>query len=145
MNAREAVWTATRTLAGLCAALVTVHAVYAGIVTDLRFNPFTSILYCVFPLSSFPVFMLVHKARLEFGLQCVLASGYWITYSMLSWRACSANGYCGTVTGTVLNTLGTKWVLAALGVVILSLIALIVDEKRPAPNNQSQRAETAPK
>ena len=144
MSAREATWTATRTLAGLCAAYVTVHAVLTWIVTDLRFDPVTTIIYCGFPLLSFPAFVLVHRVRVELAVQCVLALGYWIAYSMLSWRACSANGYCSTVGDTVLNTLGTKPVEAALGVVILSLIALIVDRKRrPVEANQTRGAETA--
>lgn len=145
MSARQATWLATRTLAGLCAAFVTVHAVYAWIVTDLRFDPITSTIYCAFPLLSFPVFILVHRVRVEFGVQCVLASGYWIAYSMLSWRACSANGYCETVGDTVLNTLSTKPVLASFGVVMFSLVALIVDEKQPLGANQTRGAEFARK
>lgn len=136
MTSSEMLWTATRTLSGLCAAVVTVHAVYAWIVTDLRFDPITSFLYCAFPLLSFPVFVLVHKPRIEFGLQCLFAAGYWITLSMLSWRACSANGYCGSVVETVVTTLRTKPALALLGVVLFELIALTIDGRNAAKNKE---------
>lgn len=130
MKLQHAGWLVIKVLAGVLSAIVSLHALYAAIVVDFRFNPVLTVLYCLFPALSFPVYLLVRSARAEALTQIVLFVGFLVTASMLGWRNCSAMGYCTTVSATVFTVLRFKFVLASLGVAAFTFVAWLIAEPR---------------
>jgi hypothetical protein len=110
--------------AGLLSFAVMAHGVFSAVVIDTRFNPVLSVLYCVLPILSFPLFLLAQIFRKLIALQAILALAWLPVYSALNWRACASHGYCTGVAATVWMTVTTKPVLAFFGVVLLSAAAL---------------------
>ncbi len=137
MNLRHVAWLVIKVLAALLSAAVSLHAVYSAIAVDFRFNPVLTFLYCLFPALSFFVFLFVRSARAEAATQIALFVGYLVTSSMLSWRNCSAYGYCTTVGATVLTLLRSKPILASLGVAVLTLLALALAVPRRGPTRSA--------
>lgn len=123
MNQRHVAWIVTRVLTGVLSAAVSLHAVYAVIAVDFRFNPVLTWLYCLFPGLSLLAFLFIRSVRAEALAQIVLFFGYVATASMLGWRNCSADGYCTTLSDTVWTVLQSKPVIALFVVVALSFIA----------------------
>ncbi|MGB6193569.1 MAG: hypothetical protein WBF42_13965 [Terracidiphilus sp.] len=132
MNLRHVAWLLIKVLAAVLSAAVSLHAIYSAIAVDFRFDPMLTILYCLFPGLSFFVFLFVRSVRAEAATQIALFIGYAVTSSMLSWRNCSAYGYCTTAGATVLTVLRSKPMLASLGVALLTLLALVFAVPRRA-------------
>ena len=57
-----------------------------------------------------------------------MAITYLGSYSVLNWRTCAELGYCETIMATVMQTLSTNTVLGFFAVVILSLVAMLIDD-----------------
>jgi hypothetical protein len=111
-------------LAGLLSFAVMAHGVFSAVVIDTRFNPVLSVLYCVLPILSFPLFLIGQFVRKLILLQAILVLAWLPVYSGLNWRACASHGYCTSVAGTVWMTFKTNPVLAFFGVVVISAAAL---------------------
>jgi hypothetical protein len=77
----------------------------------------------------FPVFLLM-RSRSQSGIVLsLMALTYLGAYSTLNWRTCSELGYCMSIMATVMQTLSTNMVLSFFGVVILTLMAQLVDDR----------------
>ncbi len=123
------------TVGGISSAVVTLYGMYSVYAVDFRQDRVLTILFCLLPFLSFPVFMLVRPAGRSIALQSLIAPAYLAVYSMLNWRTCAELGYCGSVISTVMETLRTPQVLACFAAALFSLAALLVDGKqasRPA-------------
>jgi hypothetical protein len=105
---------------------VSFHGGYSAWVMDLRANPLLSGLYCLVPATSILIFCFARSHRIEAALQAVVAVSFLMLYSMINWRTCAEMGYCGTVAATVLETVKTRTVEAALAVVALTLVAATI-------------------
>lgn len=136
MKMRELLWIGLRTAAGLCSIFVSVRGLDGAYGIEFRLNTLVSVLYCAIPIASFFIFLFVKAPKLEVALHAVIAVGYLSTYSILNWRTCAELGYCGTVASTVLETLRTKPVEAAFGVVIFCLATLFLGQR---PQNRPIR------
>ncbi len=112
---------------GLLSFAVMAHGVFSAVVIDSRFNPVLSVLYCVLPILSFPLFLLGLLFRKLIPLQGILALAWLPVYSALNWRACASHGYCTSVAATVWMTLRTQAVMEFLGVVLCSTASLILE------------------
>jgi len=137
MKLRRIVQLSLALFAGLLSFAVTLYGVHAARAIDFHFNPAWSILYCLLPIFSLPVFLLGLVYRKLVGCQAVFAVIYLAVYSELNWRTCASLGYCGSLASTVLMTLRTHAVLAFFAAAILS-VAL-------ARLNRRQRAAEAGK
>jgi len=93
-------------------AFLTIWGLYSAASIDLRQNPLLSFLYCAFPILAFPLFVGVRKARIPAWSMATMACAYLMVYSMMNWRTCSAQGFCGSIVETVLLTLNTPPMLA---------------------------------
>jgi hypothetical protein len=129
MKIRDAAWLAAMTLAGILSAAVTLYGMYSANSVDFRQNTVLTSLFCLLPILSFPVFLLVRPARRSTAMLAMLAIAYLAVYSRLDWRTCAELGYCGSVASTVLETLRTRPVLEYFGVAIFSFAALLVDDR----------------
>jgi hypothetical protein len=130
MNLRQAGWLVIKVVAGVLSASVSLHAIYAAIAVDFRFNPVLTLLYCLFPGLSFLVFLFVRSARTEAFMQTALFLGYLVTASMLGWRNCSAYGYCASVTSVIAAQLQSKTIAVSLAVASLSIVAWLIGSTR---------------
>jgi hypothetical protein len=113
-------------LAALLSLVVMGHGLVSAVFIDTRFNPVLSILYCVLPILSFPVFVLARLFRKLVVLQVILLLAWIPVYSALNWRTCASLGYCTTVAATVILTLKTPVVLAFIGVNLFGGAALLL-------------------
>lgn len=114
MRSREVVNIDLRSVAGVCTLFVSLHGLWGAYGLDLRIDTAVAFLYCLLPVSSFFVFLFVRSPKIEVGLHCLVALGYWTTYAMLNQRTCTAFGDCGTIAATTSMTLTTQPVLALL-------------------------------
>jgi hypothetical protein len=114
-------------IAGLLSFGVMGYGLASAVFIDTRFNPVLSILYCVMPILSFPLFLLARLFRKLVALQIVLAMVYVGVYSALNWRTCASLGYCTGVLATVILTMKTLSVLAYFGSIILSIFAGVIE------------------
>lgn len=128
MTIRGIIWAVLLCIAGVISAIVSVHGVWSLLALDLRQDTILSCVYCVMPILSFPVLLLVRPQSRSAILLSLMALTYVGAYSTLNWRTCSELGYCESVVATVMQTLSTNMVLAFFTVVILSLIAMLVDD-----------------
>ncbi|HVZ84202.1 MAG TPA: hypothetical protein VG893_11055 [Terracidiphilus sp.] len=119
-----------RVLACALCVFVTLNGIYAAWAMDLRANPLLSALYCAIPASSIFVFAFVRRRSLEIGLHAAVALGYLTVYSMLNWRTCAELGYCSSVQDTVLTTLSTRAVEAAIAIVVLRGVSIGLGSQR---------------
>jgi hypothetical protein len=126
---RELLWIGLRTAAGICSIFVSVRGLDGAYGIDFRLDTLVSVLYCAIPIASFFIFLFVKAPKLEAALHLVIAVGYLSNYSILNWRTCAELGYCETVASTVLETLRTKPVEAAFGVVVFCLAALLLGQR----------------
>jgi hypothetical protein len=129
MTIRGIIWVVLLALAGILSAGVTLRGVWSAISIDLNQDTLLSLVYCALPTLCFPVFLLIRPPRRSAILLSLMALTYLGAYSALNWRTCSELGYCEGLTATVMQTLSTNMVLAFFAVVILSLIALLVDDR----------------
>jgi hypothetical protein len=127
MTIRGIVWVALMTLGGIMSAAVTLYGVYSTLAVDLRQSPVLIGLYCLLAILCFPMFLLIRPARRSAALLVVLACGYLIVYSALSWRTCAELGYCGSVLDTVVEIFKTRTALAYFGAAILRSIAAVAE------------------
>jgi hypothetical protein len=117
--------------AGLLSCAVALYGLRASRAIDFRQDPALSVLYCVLPLLSLPLYLLALVVRRLAPLQVLIAVAYSAVYSALNWRTCAAWGTCGTVAAVVFTTLKAPSMLAFFGVAICSLGAFALD-RRPA-------------
>lgn len=129
MTIRGILWAILVAIAGILSAGVTLFGIAAAIGVDLRQDTLLSCLYCGLPLLCFPVFLLVRPRNRSTFFLSLMALTYLGAYSTLNWRTCSELGYCQSVTATVMQTLSTNMVLAFFAVVIVSLMALLIDNR----------------
>jgi hypothetical protein len=123
-------------LTGLLSFSVMAHGVSSAVVIDTRFNPVLSVLYCVLPILSFPLFLLGQIFRKLIALQAILALAWLPVYSALNWRACASHGYCTSAAATVWMTFKTTPALAFFAVVLLSSAALALKTNSRIPNSK---------
>jgi len=128
MTIRGIIWAVLLCVAGILSAGVSILGVWSVLAVDLKQDTVLSCVYCVLPILCLPVFILVRPQNRSALLLSLMALTYLGTYSILNWRTCSELGYCESVMTTVMQTLNTNSVLGFFAVVILSLIALLVDD-----------------
>jgi len=128
MTIRGIIWAVLLCVAGIISAGVSTLGVWSVLAVDLKQDTVLSCVYCVLPILCLPVFILVRPQNRSSLLLSLMALTYLGTYSILNWRTCSELGYCESVMTTVMQTLNTNSVLGFFAVVILSLIALLVDD-----------------
>ncbi len=131
---RDLLWISLRAAAGLCSIFVSIRGLDGMYGIDFRIDTLVSALYCAIPVASFFVFLFVKAPKLEACLHAAVAAGYLTTYSMLNWRTCAELGYCSAVASTIFETLRTKPVAAAFGVVIFCVATLLLGSR---PHNRS--------
>jgi hypothetical protein len=129
MTIRGIIWVVLLGLAGILSAGVTFRGVWSAISIDFNQDTLLSLVYCALPTFCLPVFLLIRPPRRSAILLSLMALTYLGAYSALNWRTCSELGYCESLTAIVMQTLSTNMVLAFFAVVILSLIALLVDDR----------------
>ena len=129
MTIRGVIWVVLLSLAGILSAGVTLYGLFSLWRIDLMQDTLLSCLFCILPLFCFPVLLLVRPPSRSTFFLSLMALTYLGAYSTLNWRTCSELGYCQGILATVLLTLSTNVVLAYFAVVILSLIALLVDDR----------------
>jgi hypothetical protein len=129
MTVRGIIWVVLLALAGIVSAGVTVRGVWSAMSIDLNQDTLLSLVYCVLPILCFPVFLLIRPPRRSAILLSLMALTYLGAYSALNWRTCSELGYCESLPAIVMQTLSTNMVLGFFAVVILSLTALLVDDR----------------
>lgn len=128
MTIRGIIWAVLLCIAGVISAVVSVHGVWSLLSVDLRQDTILTCVYCVAPILCFPVLLLVRPQSRSAILLSLMAITYLGAYSVLNWRTCSELGYCESVIATVMQTLSTNTVLGFFAVVILSLIAMLIDD-----------------
>ena len=129
MTIRGIIWAILLTAAGFLSVGVSLYGIVASLGVDLRQDTVFSCLYCGLPLLCGPIFLFVRPRNRSTFLLSLMALIYLAVYSALNWRTCSELGYCQNFSDTLMQTLSTNMVLAFFGVVILSLIALLFDER----------------
>jgi hypothetical protein len=129
MTIRAIIWVVLLALAGIFSAAVTLHGVWSIIAIDLNQDTLLSLVYCCLPMLCFPVFLLVRPVQRSAFVLSLMALTYLGAYTALNWRTCSELGYCDSLLATTMQTLSTNMVLAFFAVVVLSLMALLVDDR----------------
>ena len=129
MTIRGIIWVVLLAVAGILSAGVTLYGVWSMLAIDLNQDTLLCLVYCGVPMLCFPVFLLVRPQRRSAILLSLMALTYVGAYTTLNWRTCSELGYCENLLTTTMQTLSTNMVLAFFAVVILSLIALLVDDR----------------
>lgn len=132
MTIRGIIWAVLLALAAITSVGVSIHGVWSIMSIDLRQDTALSILYCALPILCFPMFVLIRPPSRAAFLLSLMAITYLGVYSVLNWRTCSELGYCESVIATVMQTLSTNMVLGFFCVVILTLVALLVDDHSSA-------------
>jgi hypothetical protein len=128
MTIRGIIWAILLCIAAIIGAGVSIHGVWSFLAIDLKQDTAMSFIYCAVQVLCFPVFLLARPVSRAAFVLSLMALVYLAVYSALNWRTCSEYGYCQSVIGTVLQTLSTNTVLGFFAVVILSLIAILVDD-----------------
>jgi hypothetical protein len=128
MTIRGIIWAVLLCIAGIISAGVSIHGVWSALSIDLRQDTVLSCVYCAMPILGLPTLLLVRPQRRSAILLSLMALTYLGAYSALNWRTCSELGYCESILDTVMQTISTNTVLGFFSVVILSLIALLVDD-----------------
>jgi hypothetical protein len=141
MTIRGIIWTALMVAGSIVAAVLTLVGLYNGLRVDLREDSLLTGLYCLLPLLVSPVFFLVRPTRRAALLLVIMACGFLVVYSALNWRTCSELGYCASVGHTVLQTLGTRSVMAFFCVACIALIVGRLNDHRSAVRKQKQDPE----
>ncbi|MGD0730683.1 MAG: hypothetical protein ABR956_05425 [Terracidiphilus sp.] len=134
MRVRLLVMTVCQTIAGILSFAVSFYGVYSFMSVDLRQDTGVSVLFCLLPVLSFPVFLLpFRRLRLSVALLWILAVAYLAVYSRLDWRTCAELGYCQSMPKTVLRTL-TAWPVEGLfGAAVLDLAVLFLKRGEHSP------------
>jgi hypothetical protein len=128
MTIRGIIWAVLLSAAGIVSAWVSVHGVWSFLSIDLKQDTAISFIYCALQALCFPVFLLARPVNRAAFVLSLMALVYVAAYSALNWRTCSELGYCVSEIGTVMQTVSTDTVLGFFAVVILSLIAILVDD-----------------
>jgi hypothetical protein len=132
MTVRRMVQVCLVLAAGFLSCVVSLFGVASAMGVDVHFNPVLSMLYCVLPILSLPLFLLAFIIRKLVALQAILAIGYVAVYAALNWRTCASFGYCGSVASTVLQALRTHSVIAFFAAAILSIAAMYLARTEPS-------------
>jgi|SRR5215831_14505581 len=128
MTIRGIIWAVLLCIAGIISIGVSIHGVWSSLSIDLKQDTVLSTVYCALPILCFPVLFLVRPQSRSAILLSLMAITYLGAYSVLNWRTCSELGYCESIMATVMQTLSTNTVLGFFAVVILSLVAMLVDD-----------------
>jgi hypothetical protein len=118
-------------LAGVLSFTVMRWGLYSAISVDFRMNPVQTILYCALAILCFPLFVIIRLLRKPEWWLWIAACAYLVVYSALDWRSCAAMGICGSVAGTVWQTLKTHSALAFFGAAIASSAATVLLDGSP--------------
>jgi hypothetical protein len=118
-------------LAGVLGFTVMRWGLYSAISVDFRMNPAQTILYCALAIFCFPLCVVIRSLRKPEWWLWLAACAYLVVYSALDWRGCAAMGICGSVAGTVWQTLKTRSVLAYFGAAIASSAAMMLSDGSP--------------
>jgi hypothetical protein len=129
MTIRGIIWAVLLCIAGVISIGVSIHGVWSALSIDLRQDTVLSCVYCVLPTLCFPAMFLIRPQGRSAIILSLMAITYLGAYSTLNWRTCSELGYCESILATVMQTLSTNTVLGFFAVVILSLVALLVDDR----------------
>ena len=129
MTIRGIIWAVLLCIAAIISIGVSIQGVWSIFSVDLKQDTVLSCVYCVLPVLCFPVLLLVRPQGRSAIILSLMAITYLGAYSVLNWRTCSELGYCESVMATVMQTLSTNTVLGFFAVVILSLIAMLVDDR----------------
>jgi hypothetical protein len=128
MTIRGIIWAVLLCVAGVISIGVSLHGVWSVLSIDLKQDTILSCVYCVLPILCFPVLLLVRPQSRSAIILSLMAITYLGAYSVLNWRTCSELGYCESIMATVMQTLSTNTVLGFFAVVILSLVAMLIDD-----------------
>jgi len=128
MTIRGIVWAILLCIAGIIGAGVSIHGVWSALSIDLKQDTVLSCVYCGLQILCLPALLFVRPQSRSAILLSLMALTYLGAYSVLDWRTCSELGYCDSVVATVMQTLSTDTVLGYFAVVILSLIAMLVND-----------------
>jgi len=128
MTIRGIIWAVLLCIAGIISIGVSIHGTWSALSIDLRADTLLSCVYCGLQILCFPVLLLVRPQSRSAIVLSLMALTYLGAYSVLNWRTCSELGYCESIIATVMQTLSTNTVLGFFAVVILSLIAMLVDD-----------------
>ena len=137
MTIRGIIWAVLLCIAGIISVAVSIHGVWSILSIDLKQDTVLSCVYCVLPILCFPVLLLVRPQSRSAILLSLMAITYLGAYSVLNWRTCSELGYCESILATVMQTLSTNVVLGFFAVVILSLIAMLIDDRSTFLNSRT--------
>ena len=137
MTIRGIIWVVLLALASILSTAVTLYGVWSMLSIDLNQDTILSLVYCGVPMLCLPVFLLVRPQRRSAILLSLMAITYLGAYTALNWRTCSELGYCENLLATIMQTLSTNMVLAFFAVVILSLVALLVDDRSSIWNTRT--------
>ena len=137
MTIRGIIWAVLLCIAGIISIGVSIHGAWSALSIDLRADTLLSCVYCGLQILCFPVLLLVRPQSRSAIALSLMALTYLGAYSVLNWRTCSELGYCESIIATVMQTLSTNTVLGFFAVVILSLIAMLVDDHSTHWNRQS--------
>ena len=144
MTIRRAASQVLTVLAGLLSLAVMGHGLVSALGIDTRFDPVLSVLYCILPILSFPVFLLARLLRKLVALQAILFLIWIPVYTTLNWRTCSSLGFCTSVAATVLLTLKTNSVRAFFGVVLLSASVDALERGSRVQTSENERPRSLP-
>ena len=137
MTIRGIIWVVLLAAGATLSAIVTLRGVWALMATDLNQDTLLTLVYCGTAMLCFPVFFLVRPQRRSAILLSLMALTYLGAYTALNWRTCAELGYCESLSVTIMQTLSTNVVLAFFAVVILSLSALLVDDRTSIWNTRA--------
>lgn len=126
MAQRIALWICRR-IAAFGSLLLSLYGCYCWLATGLRHDWYVVTLYCLFPILSFPVFLLSKwRLGLSIALHWTLVFAYLAAYSALDWRTCSEFEDCISVADTIFKTLRTLPVEVTFAVAIANLAVLVI-------------------
>jgi hypothetical protein len=128
MTLRGIIWAALLATAGILSVGVSLYGVWSALSVDLKQDTVLTCVYCGLPILCFPVFLLLRPPHRAAVVLSLMALTYLGAYSALNWRTCSEMSYCQSIPDTVMQTLSTNVVLAFFAVVILSLVALLIND-----------------
>jgi hypothetical protein len=130
MTAKRAGWIVLMIIAGAFSTGVSAYGARAVIVIDYRFSTLLSLLYCVFPVLSLPVLLVVLVFRRLAALQAIFVVAWLPVYTALTWRNCRSVGICDSVVSTFMVVLTTHVVLAYIASAVCVLAANSLREQK---------------
>jgi len=116
-------------LAGILSFAVMGWGIYSTLSIDFRPNPVLTFFYCVLPILSFPVYLLLLAFRRAAVLPAILAIAWLPVYTAMNWRSCTALGLCGGIGSTVMMTLTTPVMMAYMASAACMLVSARIREQ----------------